>query len=1102
MARRIKHARRKLQSCVAEHRARRQRTRVDQVVKNIRSLASKGAWTQISRVMDSTVDSHTAAEQTNWEGSGVDQARHAFLQGRYAELLGDQGRGEVPEALEDLAREGAPFDLRGEYGGAKTRKVEGQYPHVSWKKDDWGDNLGPHYMRKAALRLKSGAAAGPDGMAPELFRWVDSNRIASLRGQVPDGALPWSGDKSTPFHWQHIGGLLSKMVEAFFDAGFTPREWRLARTVLVHKSGDKTQWQNYRPISVGSAVAKLAHHAILYKLEAYCERRGVISNAQRGFRSGMSTEDAIASLLSFVQDKRAAGPGRLRGRSAHACFVDFSKAYDSIPREWLWAKLSALGFGDTAVSFFRSTFKDYQIRIAAADGLTEPIVMHGGLPQGHVLSPFLFNLYLDDLLRHLEMGDHADVGGTSSRVLAYADDVVILCENAVDLQARLDKLKHWSDTWGMTVNLAAGKTEYLRFGPPGVSPVLTLGGQRVKETSEYKYLGVLVGSADRGLKFDKMKKRMLGVARHAHHVVKVLMAAAPDLPAAIVAQIWQSWVLPKLMYGIGVWFKGDSWPEADRFMGRSASSILQAPLTSPYGALLADLGWRSTAFWISYHRCRAMTKMIRAPNEDTALTSLQEQVRAWRRDKDASWIGAICKHMADSRCQAGSHVHIYLRSRLQVAIAEDSVETRVNEMDSMDFEALWADACLQLEFNSWADIMSGNQEGSNRRWFLSIAELRSKAAHRRDVKGQWKRLRSPAPVYSARLPKSVVASLVAARSGADPRARMHPQNKHRVSIGERCSCCDSDAKLTVEHALSCPTAWQHPVVEEAVGSLLDLIPSLKLGHALVPPVVASAENVDALRAWIVQCGLVPLRALVGRVGKGTVPLHLEHVYSRLRSCAASWSAWIRGMYQIIEALWTVHELSADIAVAAMQVPGGEGGDPSSSDAPSDSEDSELSEASSSEESEGDLPPPGDPPDQPVAGGRGAEPPPAHEAVVLMGLGDLIGRGALGGPGGVSSGSEGHDEGAQGGGGLPPEGRGGSPGDQGGGITDEDEDCGEDNHAQQGLAASDGGRLEHRQQGLGVNAGEGGDGGGRAVSLQDLRAPSLLGSLWDLVGSLG
>jgi len=89
--------------------------------------------------------------------------------------------------------------------------------------------------------------------------------------------------------------------------------------------------------------------------------------------------------------------------------------------------------------------------------------------------------------------------------------------------------------------------------------------------------------------------------------------------------------------------------------------------------------------------------------------------------------------------------------------------------------------------------------------------------------------------------------------------------------------------------------------------------------ALVPSVIASAENVVALRAWIVQCALVPLRTLVGRVGKRSVPLHLEHVY-RLRSCAASWTAWIRGMYQIIEAMWTVHELRADIVVAALQMP--------------------------------------------------------------------------------------------------------------------------------------------------------------------------------------
>ena len=218
-------------------------------------------------------------------------------------------------------------------------------------------------------------------------------------------------------------------------------------------------------------------------------------------------------------------------------------------------------------------------------------------------------------------------------------------------------------------------------------------------------------------------------------------------------------------------------------------------------------------------------------------------------------------------------VHLYLRSRLKVAVTDDDAGIRVAEMDSMDFEALWADACLQFEFNSWADTMAAGGLGSKRRWFLSIAELRSKAAHRVDVKGQWKRLRTAAPVLSARLPKTVVASLVAARAGSDPRARVHPQNKHRAVLGESCSCCNAGCQLTVEHALCCSAAWQHPVVEEALGSLLEMIPALKLGRPLVPPVCTSADDPEAVRAWLAQLGRVPVRVLVGRVGKGTVPVH-------------------------------------------------------------------------------------------------------------------------------------------------------------------------------------------------------------------------------------
>ena len=274
-------------------------------------------------------------------------------------------------------------------------------------------------------------------------------------------------------------------------------------------------------------------------------------------------------------------------------------------------------------------------------------------------------------------------------------------------------------------------------------------------------------------------------------------------------------------------------------------------------------------------------------------------------------------------------------------------------------------------------------------------------------------------------------------------------------------------------------------MEEALGALLDLIPSLKLGRALVPPGIASAGKVDALRAWLVQCGRVPTRALVGRVGKGTVPQHLEHVYSRLRTCAASWAAWIRGMHQVIEALWTVHDLWADIAVAAQQEPGEAAGDPSSSDASSDSDESGAPDGPPSVGSVGDWPPPGDPPDQAPPADQGPQQAPPQEAAMLMGLGDLVGRG----------GAANHEGDAWVGGG-------GNVWAHGGAGEEENTQSTEDDQPQQGLAANEGGRVEQGQQGLAVNTGRRGGGGEQVRTLQDLRAPSLLGSLWDLVGSLG
>ncbi len=252
--------------------------------------------------------------------------------------------------------------------------------------------------------------------------------------------------------------------------------------------------------------------------------------------------------------------------------------------------------------------------------------------------------------------------------------------------------------------------------------------------------------------------------------------AAPELPVDTLAQIWQSWELPKLLCGIGMWFKGSSWPEADRFMGKCAAKVLKAPSTSPYSVLIAELGWRSMSYWISYHRCRVLSKMIRAQDGDTLPSVLRSQVQLRQSLGASSWLNEIIQAMEASGSSAVNQVSLFIRSRLGIAMAESSTAQRRVELENMRFETLRADDCLQLAHSTWKKQLLEGGVHSERRWYLDVGESRAKIASLDKLKRQRKRLRTPAPVFRARLSRSEVRDLAAARAGSDPRAMIHPAN--------------------------------------------------------------------------------------------------------------------------------------------------------------------------------------------------------------------------------------------------------------------------------------------------------------------------------------
>ena len=128
--------------------------------------------------------------------------------------------------------------------------------------------------------------------------------------------------------------------------------------------------------------------------------------------------------------------------STFAAFIDFSKAYDRINRELLWHKLSKMGISGRFL--ITSLYKNVKCTVRVNGQHTDWFDVNCGLKQGCILSPMLFNLYINDLTRHInDVGSGTSVGNTSLSILLYADDIVLIADSELKLQSLLARLDQW-----------------------------------------------------------------------------------------------------------------------------------------------------------------------------------------------------------------------------------------------------------------------------------------------------------------------------------------------------------------------------------------------------------------------------------------------------------------------------------------------------------------------------------------------------------------------------------------------------------------------------------------------------------------------------------
>ena len=262
-------------------------------------------------------------------------------------------------------------------------------------------------------------------------------------------------------------------------SGVVPNQWRQASVCPIYKGGDRHAPSNYRPISLTSIPCKILERLLKKRILTHLETNTLISPHQHGFRPHHS---CVTNLLRFMDSLTDAHDN---GKISDAIFFDFAKAFDRVPHRALIQKLRAYGIRGSLLKWIQNFLTDRTFSVKIGGAHSSPAPVKSGVPQGSVLGPLLFLLYINDLPERL-----------SSNLLLYADDLKIW--NALDantLQMDIDTVCHWATTWGLPLNI--DKCAHISFGGDSEnafhihsmeSPLI------ISKLSEKKDLGVWLSS--------------------------------------------------------------------------------------------------------------------------------------------------------------------------------------------------------------------------------------------------------------------------------------------------------------------------------------------------------------------------------------------------------------------------------------------------------------------------------------------------------------------------------------------------------------------------------------------------------------------------------
>lgn len=342
---------------------------------------------------------------------------------------------------------------------------------------------------------------------------------------------------------KHITKPMSYLLNKIFESGICPSAFKVSIVKPIYKKGDKMYPENYRPISIITNFAKIFEMALKSRLTSFTKRFNILSDAQLGFREGKSTQDAIVILTEKIYKALD------KAKPSLCIFVDLAKAFDTVSHPKLLESLEEIGIRDIPLKLMSDYLSNRKQCVQIKNNRSNFRDIEYGVPQGTILGPLLFSIYINNLY----------ILNTEGSIISFADDTAIFYEdeNWFQLKKKVEldfkNIKNWFDSKLLTINFEKTVfipfTSYKAFLPSFTTLQITNDSSQfqINSVESVKYLGIFIDCHlrwDVHINYTENKlRRLTYTIRHLKQIFDI----------KYLKMLYYALVEPHLRYGILGW---------------------------------------------------------------------------------------------------------------------------------------------------------------------------------------------------------------------------------------------------------------------------------------------------------------------------------------------------------------------------------------------------------------------------------------------------------------------------------------------------------------------------------------------------------------------